>query len=84
MAPLELSEKYDHYDFPIEAPEPLEGHAGHLTPEQQAKVHQLRMLLEAEGLTERLDTLTLVWKSRLSGLRLGVGPRPMEDEPEDI
>ncbi|EGR48953.1 hypothetical protein MKX07_007053 [Trichoderma sp. CBMAI-0711] len=60
MAPLELSEKYDHYDFPIEAPEPLEGHAGHLTPEQQAKVHQLRMLLEAEGLTERLDTLTLL------------------------
>ncbi|QYS96185.1 CRAL-TRIO domain-containing protein [Trichoderma simmonsii] len=60
MAPVELSEKYDHYDYPIEAAEPLEGHSGNLTPEQQAKVHQLRLMLEAEGLTERLDTLTLL------------------------
>lgn len=60
MAPVELSEKYDNYDYPIEAAEPLEGHSGNLTPEQQAKVHQLRLMLEAEGLTERLDTLTLV------------------------
>lgn len=61
MAPLELSEKYDNYDYPIEAPEPQDGHPGFLTAEQQAKVHQLRLMLEAEGLTERLDTLTLVW-----------------------
>lgn len=60
MAPIELSEKYDNYDYPIEAAEPLEGHSGNLTPEQQAKVHQLRLMLEAEGVTERLDTLTLL------------------------
>ena len=35
------------------------------TAEQQAKVHQLRMLLEAEGVTERLDSLTLVWNPKL-------------------
>lgn len=60
MASLELHEKYDNYDYPIEAPEPQEGHSGNLTAEQQAAVHQLRMMLESEGLTERLDTLTLV------------------------
>jgi len=65
MASIELSEKYDNYDYPIEAPEPQEGHSGNLTAEQQAKVHQLRMLLEAEGVTERLDSLTLVWNPKL-------------------
>lgn len=60
MASIELNEKYDNYDYPIEGPEPLEGHSGNLTPDHQAKVHQLRMLLEAEGVTERLDSLTLV------------------------
>lgn len=60
MASIELNEKYDHYDYPIEGPEPLEGHNGNLKPDQQAKIHQLRMMLEAEGVTERLDSLTLV------------------------
>ncbi|KAK0625254.1 CRAL-TRIO domain-containing protein [Bombardia bombarda] len=36
------------------------GHPGHLTQLQQAQVHQLRLLLESEGYTKRLDTLTLL------------------------
>ena len=57
---MELDPKYDNYDFPTTAPTPQNGHPGHLTKEQQAAVYQLRMLLEAEGCTKRLDTLTLV------------------------
>ncbi len=57
---MDIDAKYDHYDFPYEAKEPQNGHAGHLDAGQIAQVHQLRMMLEAEGLTERLDTLTLV------------------------
>lgn len=57
---MELNPKYDHYDFPTTAPVAKPGHPGHLTEAQQAQVHQLRMLLEAEGYTKRLDTLTLV------------------------
>lgn len=57
---LELDPKYDDYDFPVIATVPQSGHAGHLTPAQQAQVHQLRMMLEAGGYTERLDTLTMV------------------------
>ncbi len=56
-----LDPKYDHYDFPIVPPNPRSGHPGNLTEEQIAQVHQLRLLLEAEGYTRRLDTLTLVW-----------------------
>ncbi|OAA54234.1 Sec14 cytosolic factor [Cordyceps fumosorosea ARSEF 2679] len=56
---MDIDAKYDHYDFPYEAKEPQIGHAGHLDAAQIAQVHQLRMMLEAEGLTERLDTLTL-------------------------
>ncbi|KAL5338646.1 CRAL-TRIO domain-containing protein [Aspergillus crustosus] len=52
--------KYDDYDFPITAPEAQVGHSGHTTPEQDAKVEQFRTELEAEGYTERLDTLTLL------------------------
>jgi hypothetical protein len=59
-APLELDPKYDDYDYPTTAPVPANGHPGYLTPIQQAQVAQLRMHLEAEGFTERLDTLTLV------------------------
>jgi hypothetical protein len=58
--PLELDPKYDDYDFPTAAPEPQDGHPGYLTPQQQAQVAQLRLMLEAEGYTKRLDTLTLV------------------------
>ncbi|RDA91864.1 hypothetical protein CP533_3682 [Ophiocordyceps camponoti-saundersi (nom. inval.)] len=64
---MDLNDKYDDYDFPHTAAEKKDGHAGHLTPDQIAKVHQLRMMLESEGYTERLDTLTLV---RLTPLRL--------------
>lgn len=57
---MELDPKYDDYDFPTVSAVDLPGHPGHLTPEQQAQVHQLRLMLEAEGYTQRLDTLTLV------------------------
>jgi len=57
---LELDPKYDHYDFPTTSPTPQSGHPGYTTAEQDAKVHQLRMMLEQQGYTERLDTLTLV------------------------
>ncbi|KAI2793208.1 Sec14 cytosolic factor [Penicillium oxalicum] len=57
---LPTDPKYDHYDFPTIAAEPQDGHPGHTTPEQDAKVHQLRTMLEQQGFTERLDTLTLL------------------------
>ncbi|KAK8066249.1 Sec14 cytosolic factor- variant [Apiospora hydei] len=57
---MKLNEKYDDYDFPTTAPEKNPGHPGHLTSEQEAQVDQLRLLLEAEGFTDRLDTLTLL------------------------
>lgn len=59
---LPTDPKYDQYDFPTTAPGQAagSGHPGHTTPEQDAKVHQLRELLEKEGFTERLDTLTLL------------------------
>ncbi len=57
---MEQDPKYDNYDFPCEAREKQDGHAGHLTPEQTAQVAQLRLMLEAEGYSKRLDTLTLV------------------------
>lgn len=62
---MEADPKYDNYDFPSTAAEKQDGHAGHLTPEKIALVHQLRSSLEAEGYKERLDTLTLVWTSEL-------------------
>ncbi|PYH80025.1 putative phosphatidylinositol transporter [Aspergillus uvarum CBS 121591] len=52
--------KYDNYDFPTTAPEAQSGHPGHTTPEQDAKVEQLRSELEQLGYSERLDTLTLL------------------------
>lgn len=57
---LPTDPKYDQYDFPTTAPEPQSGHPGHTTPEQDAKVYQLRTMLEQEGFTERLDTLTML------------------------
>ncbi|CAK7208776.1 cytosolic factor, phosphatidylinositol/phosphatidylcholine transfer protein [Sporothrix curviconia] len=57
---MELDPKYDNYDFPIVSPNDQSGHPGHLTAEQQAQVHQLRLMLEAQGCTKRLDTLTLL------------------------
>lgn len=52
--------KYDDYDFPTTSPEARSGHPGHTTEEQDAKIFQLRAMLEQEGYTERLDTLTLL------------------------
>lgn len=52
--------KYDHYTFPTTNPESGEGHPGHTTPEQDAKVLELRGVLEKEGYTERLDTHSMV------------------------
>lgn len=57
---IPLDPKYDQYDFPTTAPEPKSGHPGHTTPEQDAKVHQLRTTLEQLGYTERLDTLSML------------------------
>lgn len=59
---MDIDKKYDNYDFPVTAAERQDGHAGHLNEQQIAQVHQLRMMLEAEGYTDRLDTLTLVGK----------------------
>jgi hypothetical protein len=60
VVPLKLDPKYDDYDYPTVSATKQSGHPGHLTPEQEAQVHQLRMMLEAEGCTERLDIITLV------------------------
>ncbi|KAH9828217.1 Sec14 cytosolic factor [Teratosphaeria destructans] len=57
---MELDPKYDHYDFPTTSPNNQSGHPGHTTKEQDAAVHQLRMMLEQDGYTERLDTLTML------------------------
>ena len=57
---VELDPKYDDYDFPVDAPVPQNGHPGWTTPEQDAQVYQLRMMLEMEGYNEQLDTLTMV------------------------
>ncbi|KKA26989.1 hypothetical protein TD95_000529 [Thielaviopsis punctulata] len=59
-SPLKLDPKYDEFDFPVTAAAPQDGHPGYLTAEQQDKVEQLRLLLEAEGYTLRLDSLTLL------------------------
>lgn len=59
--PLPLDPKYDDYDFPTTATETRSGHPGFTTPEQDAQVFQLRVMLEAEGYGPvRLDTLTLL------------------------
>lgn len=58
--PMKLDPKYDHYDYPTTSPTVQSGHPGHTTPEQDAQVYQLRMKLESDGFTERLDTITLV------------------------
>ncbi|KAJ9143228.1 Phosphatidylinositol-phosphatidylcholine transfer protein [Coniochaeta hoffmannii] len=57
---MELDPKYDDYDFPTTTAEVRPGFPGHLTAAQQAQVHQLRLMLEAEGYTQRLDTITLL------------------------
>lgn len=60
VVPLKTDPKYDDYDYPTISINTQSGHPGHVTPEQDAQVHQLRMRLEQQGFTERLDTLTLL------------------------
>ncbi|KAF6825520.1 Sec14 cytosolic factor [Colletotrichum plurivorum] len=60
MAQQELDPKYDQFDYPTVAQTAQSGHPGHLTEEQKAQVAQLRLMLEAEGYTKRLDTLTML------------------------
>jgi hypothetical protein len=55
-----LDSNYDDYDYPVTAPEVKSGHPGHTTDEQDAKVFQLRTMLEQDGFKERLDTLTML------------------------
>lgn len=57
---MDLDPKYDDYDYPTTAPGQQSGHPGHTTKEQDAQVHQLRGMLEQDGYTDRLDTLTLL------------------------
>lgn len=64
---LPIDPKYDNYDFPTTSPYPMSGHPGHTTAEQDAKVHQLRMMLEQAGCKDRLDTLTMVRSSDANG-----------------
>src|SRR5690606_32692050 len=52
--------KYDTHTYPTVSLNTHSGHPGHTDEVQDAQVHQLRGLLEAEGYTERLDTITLV------------------------
>jgi hypothetical protein len=58
---VQLDPKYDDYDFPVDAPIPQNGHPGWTTAEQDAQVYQLRAMLEQDGYTEQLDTLTMVY-----------------------
>lgn len=57
---VELDPKYDHYDYPVVAPVAQKGHPGWTTKDEDAKLFQLRSMLEQEGYKEDLDTLTLV------------------------
>lgn len=57
---MDTTSKYDNYHFPTTNPNSGAGHPGHTTPEQDEKVVQMRKEIEAEGYSERLDTLTLL------------------------
>lgn len=70
---LKLDPKYDNYEYPTIAPTPQSGHPGHTTPEQDAQVFQLRSMLEQEGYTKNLDTLTLVRLNQPRERRVAVG-----------
>lgn len=54
---------YDNYTYPVSNPETGAGHPGHTTPDEEAKVLQLRKELEEAGYTARLDTHTMVSSS---------------------
>ncbi|KAJ2892474.1 putative sec14 cytosolic factor protein [Zalerion maritima] len=77
--PLELDPKYDDYDFPTKAAFPFSGHPGYLTEDQQAQVSLLRMMLEAKGYTERLDTITLLRFLRARKFDVNLSLKMIED-----
>lgn len=82
---LKLNPKYDDYDFPTIPPDPLPGHPGNLTPEQENAVDDLRAALEKEGCTERLDTLTMVNNPRMPPSALSSvnpDPAPLSARPQ--
>lgn len=83
---IKLDPKYDDYDFPVKAPVEQNGHPGYLNEMQQAQVEQLRLMLEAEGYTKRLDTLTLVCFLRRRRLleRADGGPEPRQRMAADL
>lgn len=63
----ELDPKYDDFigQFPTVAPisdpaDEKKGYPGHVDEAQKAQLFQLRSMLEAEGYTQRLDTLTML------------------------
>ena len=60
---MALDAKYDHYDFVTTSPEVKPGHPGHTTKEEDAKVFQLRSMLEQAGYKDRLDTLSMVGRT---------------------
>ncbi|KAF3923393.1 Patellin-3 [Orbilia brochopaga] len=55
-----MSVKYDTYTFPHTNPDAPPGHPGNLNEIQEAQVHQLRSMLEAEGHSKRLDTNSML------------------------
>ncbi|KAI0015824.1 Sec14 cytosolic factor [Xylariomycetidae sp. FL0641] len=57
---MKLEPKYDNFEFPTTSVDTRSGTPGHLDAGQQAQVDQLRMMLEGEGFTSGLDTLTLL------------------------
>jgi len=57
---MDLDPKYDDYDFPTQAPDPQPRSPWCSDRAAHHQVHQLRLMLEAEGYTERLDTLTML------------------------
>ncbi|KAI1331588.1 CRAL-TRIO domain-containing protein [Xylariaceae sp. FL0255] len=57
---MELDPKYDNFNFPITAVENRSGYSGHLNASQQAQISQLRMMLEAAGCKQHLDSLTML------------------------
>ena len=74
---MELDPKYDHYDYPTTSPNKQNGHPGHTTAEENAKVFQLRTELERAGCEERLDTHTMVtcqpwiYETKINGRSFG-------------
>jgi len=81
---MDLDPKYDHYDYPTTAPETKPGYPGHTTKEQDAAVHQLRMMLEQQGFKERLDTLTMLRFLRARKFEVQASKKMYGDFPQSM